>query len=225
VAQYLWHQADTIERAAPFLPPINIVKNTTPLHERNFAQANLDSQNPSVIREDGSREPPPFQPYVDDNLYGNTEENVLQGLCSSLLSLYESQGYPTINQPDSFSDLKLNKLYTHLRRILGEIFDTRQMTASLPDDRRAELIVLLDQWSVKLSFTLIEACGLFGSLQSACETCHWAKPCLYTLQNLLSAAIRKAYVDLKIRQRHQGIRATILEQLSPRDDGARAIPP
>lgn len=49
-----------------------------------------------------------------------------------------------------------------------------------------------------------------------CETCHWAKPCLYTLQNLLSAAIRKAYVDLKIRQRHQGIRATIFEQLSPR---------
>jgi hypothetical protein len=63
-----------------------------------------------------------------------------------LLSLYESQGYPTINQPDSFSDEKLNKKYTHTRRELGKIIDSRRMTASLPKDRRAKLIVLLDQW-------------------------------------------------------------------------------
>jgi hypothetical protein len=220
MAQHLWEQPDIVDRARPYLPRITIAENTTPPHERRFAQANLDSKNPSVIRPDGSRCPPPFDQYVDDCLYGDIYSLVERGLAASKLGLYGILGIPDpdppiVNQPDNFSDEKLDPIFTHLRRVLGKLLDTRRMMVSLPADRRDDLTALLDEWSAKPHFTLMEATVLYGSLQSACETCHWGKPYLYTIQNLLRSIILKSYTIMKAIQRRKKITVKIQRELAP----------
>jgi hypothetical protein len=53
-AQNAWLDPTIVDKAKPYLPAISITKNTTPISKRNFAKANFDSKNTSVINANGS---------------------------------------------------------------------------------------------------------------------------------------------------------------------------
>lgn len=215
-ARYLWHKVELIDGYKKYLPDITIAEDPPSAPPRLFAPANLDELNPSVISPDGSREAPPFAHHVDDNLYADIAQYVYQGLAASKIGLYMVLGFPTPKQPDTFSDEKCNTTFTHERRILGTIVNTRTMMLSLPPDRRTKITAALDKWAGSKEFTLLEACSIFGSMSSICDVAPWAKPYLYTIQNLLSRAISAAYKAHRTKRRVAQLTKKYTAVLSPR---------
>jgi hypothetical protein len=216
MAQHCWLNPLIVFQAQPYLPAISIAENTTPIADRQFAQANFDTQNTSVINADGSRQPPPFKHHIDDGLYGDIARYVLRGLAASKMGLYHVLGFPDHRQPDGFSNDKLLTTYTHRRRMLGRLVDTRRMTVSLPDDRRASILADLDRWLASPDFTLLELSSIFGSVSSLCDIAKWGKPYLYTLQNLLARAIQAAYRKHCTQKRLGHLQAAYTSVLNPR---------
>lgn len=73
LARFLWAQGNIIQRAAKYLPILNLVE---PPPGTIFAQASADALNQGVLNPDGSRQPPPYPHHVDDNLYADIADYV-----------------------------------------------------------------------------------------------------------------------------------------------------
>jgi hypothetical protein len=131
-ALHLWQQPDTIERVAPFLPPITFAAPPTPEEVAAFVQTNLDEFVLSVFDADGKRLPPPMNMHVDNALCAEIVEFFLLMVSASVLALYIVLGTPKpANEPDSLSRKKWVELSTHERKFCGIAVDSRAMTLSM----------------------------------------------------------------------------------------------
>ena len=52
-----------------------------------FLQVQPDSQNNGTLHPDGSRKPPLFDDYVDDNLYADIGSRILQAIAASIAGI------------------------------------------------------------------------------------------------------------------------------------------
>jgi hypothetical protein len=129
--------------------------------------------------------PPPFAHHVDDNMYADVAEHLMRTISASVISLYEVLGYPSEVAPSTLQFKKFNTEFTHKRKAIGRIVDTRKLEVTLVPEKRDQVINLLAEWLTKHDFTLQEISSLHGSLGSLTIDIRWARPLFFGLQNAI----------------------------------------
>jgi hypothetical protein len=190
-AQFLWMQADTLRRAAPYMPKLQF--QVPPNDSTVFFPSTADPLNMGVFNPDGSRQSPTYDHHVDDNIYGDVQEFVSLGVAASILALYLVLGYPGPRNRDSVSWNKFNGFFTHERKMIGYGVNTRRMTLFLLDYKRTQLLGLLSTWLTMPDFDLLQCAEMLGHLGSATTTCRWARVLFFGLQNLLRVHLVAQY--------------------------------
>ena len=214
LAQTLWHDPDILERAAPYLPPFSFAPPATPTERAAFAVAIPDSQNRGVLNtKTGERTAPRFNHHVDDNMYGDISELMHRAAAASIISLYEILGYPDGRFPDPISWEKFGSEYGHIRRVVGWHFNTRSLTFTLPDDKRQQIVELLESWLPKSSCTILEAATLHGTLADASRANRQGRTLFFGFQNALRRAIQTRFNQVRGYYNRQGKRKQYTEQL------------
>ena len=168
LARWFWeHEPRVIEMARPYLPPISTAPPPTPEYIAQFCPAEFDSLNLPPVNPDGTRQPPPYNHQVDDNVYGEVGHLLLKTLSCSALALYVLVGFPNRYIPNLLSKDKLDTFYSHLRQIIGQLWNTRALTVGMLDSKKQHLLALLDGWLVpRKTFTIAEAASLLGQLEN-----------------------------------------------------------
>ena len=70
------------------MPLIELQREPSPLATvSEFLQVQPDSQNNGTLHPDGSRKPPLFDDYVDDNLYADIGSRILQAIAASIAGI------------------------------------------------------------------------------------------------------------------------------------------
>jgi hypothetical protein len=197
LAQYLWHQEDTVALAKKYLPQLELAPPPTAAEIAQFVPAERDSTNLGVFDPQGHRLPPQFDHHVDDNLYADVGEHLLRAVSASVLALYYILGFPSPEVPNPLSTDKLDASYDHQRKELGTKVDTRRMEVAILAAKRAQMITLLVQWIQKTNFTLREISSLHGALESFTRYIKWARPLFFALQNAIRLELNARYLFLK----------------------------
>jgi hypothetical protein len=192
----LWPNKDTVELARPYLPPIKLAPPPTAAEVAQFVPAESDALNPGVFV-NGRRLPPQFDHHVDDNLYADVGEHLLQTVSASVLALYYILGFPEPNVPNPLSMDKLDTSYTHQRKELGTGTDTRKMEVTILEPKRAQMIEQLVPWITRTEFNLRDISSLHGSLESLTRYIKWARPLFFALQNAIRLELTQRYYFLK----------------------------
>ena len=220
LAQYFYSQPDTVARAAPYLPTIELAPPPTKAEIATFQRADRDSLNRGVIDANGQRRPPTFSHHVDDNLYADIDINMLPAVSSSALSLYTLLGFPTDRTPNALSLDKLNTYYTHQRKLVGLHVDSRTMTVGLLEYKRDETLTKLAEWLKRDKYSIREAAEIHGTLESVTRYTRWGRALFFTLQNVFRKALEQQYHRIKrfYNREHQSdkIARDLPEQLMDR---------
>jgi hypothetical protein len=197
LAQHLWHQDDIIDRARPYLPPVQFDCPATTTERAAFAVAIADSLNTGVFDASGKRIAPRYNHHVDDNMYGDISEHMERAASASIISLYEIVGYPDGRIPDPVSWDKFHSTYGHLRRVVGWQFNTRNLTFTLPIDKRAALADLLASWLLKSDFNILEAAELHGKLADASRANRKGRATFFAFQNALRRGLHLRFNQIR----------------------------
>ena len=198
LAQTLWSNPNIITKAIQYLPKFTFAEPATPIERKNFTTAIADSMNQGVFDViTGKRKPPQFNHHVDDNMYGDISELMPRAAAASIISLYEIVGYPDGRIPDPISWEKFGTAYGHLRRVVGWTFNTRDLTYTLPSDKRATITELVATWISKTSFTILEAAELHGTLADASRANRQGRTLFFSFQNAFRRAIQTRFNQVR----------------------------
>ena len=213
ISQHIWEfDSDVIDRVRPYLPAIRMVaapRGTT------FSPADSDSLNPGVIREDGTRMPPPYHMHVDDNLYADVGVYLERTVFSSVSGLFELLGPPDDPRvPTPLSGDKFEATYNHQRRLVGRLFDSRTMTVGILPYKLAQLRELFVSWETMRDFDLLEVSNLLGILENHTRYARWARCWYLSIQNAVRRALVQRYNIVK-RMYQQEKRTRALSALLP----------
>jgi hypothetical protein len=195
-AQHLWHQPDIVEIAAPFLPPIVLAEPPSPAEAASFAKIEPDAFITGAFDPQGNRLAPPYSHWVDDCSYADVREHMARTVSASAIALFDVVGYPDPRVPNPLSQDKLNTTYTHQRKIVGYLVDSRKMTVGLLPSKRDECIRQLSAWLEKPSYTLRDAAALNGMVESMSTYNRWGRTYLTALQHEMRTAISARYGKL-----------------------------
>jgi hypothetical protein len=202
-ARFLWYQATTLARALKHLPKLQFAPSPSALAKSKFIQATPDSLNQGVLDANGDRVAPQYDHHVDDCLYADVKEHFPLTVAASIMALYLLLGEPSANHRDPVSWEKFESKVTHTRKAKGFIVNTRRMEVSLPDYKREQIVELLAEWTHRVSYTLLEAAELLGTLNNLSEICRWARPRFFALQQDVRRALQSRYHALSNwRKRH-----------------------
>ena len=191
-AQHLWQHAD-VTPMSKYLPKLTFTPTPSIAEKATFRQAQRDALNPGVLRQDGSRLPNPYPHWVDDNLYADIRRFMPRTVYASVYALFDILGFPEDTKYRALSDNKFDSMYTWYRKEVGWWIDTRDMSFSLPADKRKQLLILLSEWTGRTSFDIIEAATLHGVLDNASRCCRWARPMFFALQNEMRKILHTQY--------------------------------
>jgi hypothetical protein len=190
IAQHIWAISDLVSVALAFLPPIEFAPPPTNTERQSFVQAEPDSKNAGVLDQFGNRLPPPFVHHVDDNLYADVPQFMYRTIAASILSLFEVLGYPTTNVQIALSLNKFSGKYTHERKMLGFLVNSRTMTVEIHPSKREQIVLELELWCTKTSYTLREAVQLLGLLEHMSRYTRWGRVWFHGLQNAVRRIIQ-----------------------------------
>lgn len=196
LAQYLWSQPDTLERARPHLPTLTFSPEPTLAEIATFVPATADALNPGVLRPDGSRRPPGYDHHVDDNLYADIRDTFIKTVAASILALYCVLGFPCSGIRDPLSREKFNPEYTFHRPSVGITTNTRTLIISITDIKRTQSLAELYPWLSIQDFSLPELASLHGLLGSLSRWCRWARPLFFAIQNEIRRILRVKFAAL-----------------------------
>ena len=199
LARHLWKDPNIVARAAQFLPDgIELAPPPPPDTIAAFPKPKADSFNPGVLDAAGARIAPLYPHHVDDNCYADIAPFLGRTISASIIALYELLSYPDdMHFQDPLSRDKFVALYSHLRKVLGLMVNSRSLTVTLPDYKFDRIIAIIDQWLVRKSFTILDAASLVGQLIHASECCRWSRPVYFNLQNTLRRLILAEYSKVK----------------------------
>lgn len=197
LAQSLWHTDNIIARAAPYLPPFTFAPPATPAERKAFTRAIPDSINTGVIGPNGKRRAPMYDHHVDDNMYADITEFLPRAAAASVIALYEIVGYPDSRIPDPISWEKFESTHGPVRRVVGWNFNTRDLTFSLPSDKRQNITDLLASWISRSHCTLLQAAELHGTLTDASRANRKGRATFFSFQNSLCRAIQQRFHQVK----------------------------
>ena len=132
--------------------------------------------------------------FVDDSLMCEIHARILQLLAASIESLFQIMGedIPELRR----SNLSMEKYYkiicSYIQVQLGVVVNTRTMTVSMTEEKKANLIRELDAWhSSRKSFFIREAGTLLGQLNNAAEVSYWARLLFANIRNSIIVSLRK----------------------------------
>jgi hypothetical protein len=197
VARHFYNQPDVISQAAPYVPTLETTPPPSQYEVTQFATAYKDSKNPGIVSIDGSPPTPGYNPYVDDTMYIATAPNLLRTVSASILAIYTILGTPNHLTIDALSREKLTTLYSHQRRILGKLIDSRRLMVILPEDKRATIVDLLHTWLNKKSFLILEGAQLIGILDNISTMCRWGRTLYFAILNTFRATVAARYQILR----------------------------
>jgi hypothetical protein len=129
-----------------------------------FVPAQPDTLNRGVFDQQGRPLPPQFDYHVDDNLYANEGEHLVRVVSASILALYSVLGF--FPRPELLNPLSTDNLdtrYSHQRKALGNMVDTRRMEVAVLASSLAQRIELLGEWIQRTDFSLREISSPHGS--------------------------------------------------------------
>ena len=217
LARYLWSQPDTVSKAAAHLPAIELATPPTSAEVDCFTNAEADSLNKGILDTSGSRLPPQFDHHVDDNIYCDVAAHMAQTVSASALALWHILGFPDpLRGPNPLSLEKFDGRYTHQRKTLGHLIDSRTLTVSVLPEKRATMAALLQDWlGNRVEFTLREISSLHGSLESMTRHIAWMRPLFFAIQNAIRNELSKRYYVLKRTYAKTGRADRIRAKLPP----------
>ena len=98
---------------------------------------------------------------------------------------------------------KFESVHGHLRRVVGWEFNSRNLSFSLPADKRQSITDILAQWLPRTQCTLLEAAKLHGILTDASRASRTGRASFFSFQNAMRRAIWQRYHQVKgYYQRH-----------------------
>ena len=216
LAKYLWKQSDTISQTTKFLHAIQLATPPSTTETKSFVRADADSMNGGVVDSNGNRMTPQFDHHVDDNIYADVGEHMYKTVCSSVLALWQILGFPHDDTPDPLSREKFCGTYTHLRKTLGHLVDSRNMTVGITAEKREILLEELYDWiNVVHDFTLRDITSLHGSLESVTRFTMWVRPYFFSTQNEIRRTLEQRYHILKRFYKVKGREDAIRRELTP----------
>ena len=217
LARYLWSQPDTVTRAASHLPTIELATPPTATEVDCFSPAEPDTINHGVLDASGHRLPPQFDHHVDDNIYGDVAAYMAQTVSASALALWHVLGFPNpLHGPNPLSLEKFDGRYTHQRKTLGHLVDSRTLEVCVLPEKRAVMAATLQDWlGNRADFNLREISSLHGSLESMTRHVTWMRPLFFAIQNTIRHELSKRYYVLKRMYDKTGRAARIRAQLPP----------
>ena len=124
LAQHLWEDASYLDEARDYIPQIRLPPRLTAFEILELATADKDHIHTGVLRPDGSRIPPRYNHWVDDNMYADIGPYMFRTVAASVLALYVILGFPRSELPDPVSQEKLVTTYSHQRRNVGHLVDS-----------------------------------------------------------------------------------------------------
>ena len=188
VSRYVWmNDPNVVERMSPSLPPITTVPADPTVQ---YVQADADGLNRGVLDANGERLPPSFDMHVDDSLYADIDQFLARTVCSSVAGLELVFGnFDDIRVPKPLSDDKFESVYTHIRRLVGRLFNSRNMTVGILPYKLEQLRDLLLEWKDKRKFQLLELARLLGILENHTRYARWARYWFFALQNGVRAIL------------------------------------
>jgi hypothetical protein len=141
--------------------------------------------------------------HVDDHLDAEVLEFLERTICTSAAGLFDVLGWPDPERvPVPLSMDKLETTYSHKRRMVGRLFDTRRLTTGMLPYKRERLIELLKEWTTKTKFTLKEVAQLLGTLDNHTKYARWARAWYFALSNNVRRSLEaRYYALLRIQQR------------------------
>jgi hypothetical protein len=216
LAKYLWKQSNTISLTTKLLPAIQLAAPPSATDTQSFVRADADSINRGVMDSNNERSAPQFDHHVDDNIYADVSEYMHRTVCSSVLALWQILGFPHEDTPDPLSREKFCGTYTHLRKTLGHLVDSRDMTVGITPEKREILLEELSEWiNVAKEFTLRDISSLHGLLESVTRFTMWARPYFFYTQNEIRRTLEQRYHILKRSYKAKGREDAFKRQLSP----------
>ena len=141
-------------------------------------KAQMDTLNPGVLNADGSRQAPPFSMQVDDCMYANTKEFILQTAGISIVSLEDIAGKIHPNMKGPFSVEKWNRIYSEYQLLVGHKINSRRMVVIISAIRKKKILLFLveENWiTAGHKKTIRQICSVLGILNSAAEYFPWAE--------------------------------------------------
>jgi hypothetical protein len=217
LAQKFWLDNVTTETAGrAVLPDIDLGPD---IHRKldGLPVPTSDTINRGVLdATNAMRLPPPYPHHVDDCYYADIGRYFYRTVVSSLLALYTILGKPSPWNTDVVSWEKFTSTFTHERRINGWLVNSRNLTLTLPDDKRQRLLDLLREWAeVKRVFTIRELAVLLGTLTDHSRPLPWFRARYAILFHLLGDTLRRRHRAMQHYNRRKQIRTTAAASLPP----------
>ena len=215
LAQYFWGQSNTYSEVKHLLPVITKAPLPTPAEVAAFSPAEKDCLNPGVFNSDGSRRPPTFDHHVDDNLYADVGDFLHQTVAASVLALYKILGFPDPARGirDCVSWEKFESTFSHRRKTVGYIVDSRRLTVALPDYKRDRLVELVTDVLDRRQLSIREIAELLGHIGSATNVCRWMRCSYFNLEFFLRGILRQHFFAItkpaKRKQKELKLRAAL----------------
>ena len=198
VGQHIWVRCKSVfDAVAAYIPALAF---EDPPPGTRFCPADPDSINCGVLDAAGNRLPPPYHMHVDDNLYADIKRYIIHTITVSVYALFEVFGWPGDGLvPSPLSNDKFDAKYNHLRKLVGRLFNSRDMTVGLLPYKRERLIEMLTEWQSRTTFDILQLAQLLGTLENHTRYTRWARCWFLALQNEARRILLARYAILARR--------------------------
>ncbi|CAJ1928873.1 unnamed protein product, partial [Cylindrotheca closterium] len=196
LAQYFWNQPDTITAVSGLIPTeIKTTPLPSPSEIRDFTPAEPNSRHRGVLNADGSCKSPLYDHHMDDVLHMEIGKNLMQAVCASIRALYSILGFPhpANGIRDCVSWNKFEETFSHQRKVLGWLVDSRRLTFSLPDYKRDILIDFITSAVTRRQLPICEIAELLGHICTATKACRWMRCSYFNLEHYLRVILKAHY--------------------------------
>ena len=136
-------------------------------------------------------------------MYADIEPYMFWTVAASIMALYVILGFPRPEVPDPNSQEKFITEYGHTRKNVGYIVNSRTLEVEPLPHKVARTVELLQVWSTKTKYQLVEAAHLLGTMEDHSRYNKWGRLWFVALQNALGDALTlRSYVLQRLYNRH-----------------------
>jgi hypothetical protein len=169
-----------------------------------------DLINTGVFR-DGKAVNTPHYVYVDDTLVADILPRIPQAITASTASCFIMLGEPVSIRP---SPLSIEKFKSHecspVRRQLGVIINTNNMTVSVPADKLDQLRAIIEKFPPhREQFTILEGAKLLGNLDHLGAILPWFRHVYINVRRTFNDCLKNKFNDLRQSRKYIDLRDAI----------------
>lgn len=212
---FFYNLPDVVDVVQSYLPELRLAAPPTSAEVASFTlPADLDSQNPSVFCGNACRRANSYLMYCDDCPCADTAEHMLRSVACSVLAIYVILGFPHPLVPPPIGRKKLDTWYTHQRKWLGRLWDSRTLSIEMLPYKRDQLVTVLKAaLATTRGLKIKELARIVGMIENHVRYSPRFRPWYFALQNELNRILRARFFAIqRIWQKH-GVAAKLEAQL------------